>query len=79
LNIKIAAASTTGVTRTSSRLSHNHRQYGRASGQNRRYISRKPAVGATSTKSPTPSTGVGRNSDLITSRTGTPPSQLSWA
>jgi hypothetical protein len=55
---------------TSTKLSHNHRQNGRASGQNRWKISRMLAAGAASTKPPVVDDG--RSSDLNTSRTTTP-------
>jgi hypothetical protein len=54
----------------STKLSHNHRQKGRASGQNRRKTSRMLAAGAASTKPPVVDDG--RSSDLNTSRTTTP-------
>jgi hypothetical protein len=66
----MAAVSTAGVTMISTKLSHNHRQNGRASGQNRRKTSRTLAAGAASTKPPV--VDVGRSSDLNTSRTTTP-------
>ncbi len=71
-NNEIAPASASGVTITNTRLSHIHRQNGRASGQNRRNTSRTPAAGANSTKRPAPSCDAGRSNDLTTPHIATP-------